>query len=466
MAKEKYDNQYDKMTKTPVEKLVMKLAVPTILTMLVTNIYNLVDTAFVGQLGNSASGAVGIVFGFMSILQAIGFMFGQGSGSMVARRLGAKDTETASRIASTGFFCAFGLAILAALICFLRLRPLVMLLGSTDTIAPFAIDYIRYILVAAPFVVTSFTLNNILRYEGKAALGMIGMMTGGVLNIAGDAFFMFKLNMGISGAGLSTALSQIVSFCILVSMFVMGRTQTAISIRMVTLKSGKLVHDIMLTGFPSLVRQALGSIATIVLNQKAAFYAGDAGVAAMSIVNRVAFFMFAISLGIGQGFQPVSAFNYGAKKYDRLKKAYKFTLLLSELVLCVLTVAALLASGSLIKIFRDDPTVIEIGTRALRVLCFGQIFLPICMCTEMLMQSTGQNKQALFLSSLRGGLIFIPLLLILPVFRGMYGVEESQPLAYFLSVFPALVLGRRFLHKLTNDESDSKENESKSEDAE
>ena len=332
----KYDNQYDKMTKTPVQQLIVTLAVPTILTMLVTNIYNLVDTAFVGRLGTSASGAVGVVFGFMSILQAVGFMFGQGSGSMVARKLGGKDKETASRIASTGFFSAFSIAVVVAIICFLTLEPLVRVLGSTETIAPYAIDYIKYILISSPFVVTSFTLNNILRYEGKAALGMIGMMTGGVLNIAGDAYFMFKLDMGISGAGLSTALSQIVSFLILISMFVMGKTQTRISLRYV--ENVSLIIDrlegrstalrfarpelfplIVTTGFPSLVRQALGSIATIILNQKAAYFAADEGVAAMSIVSRVAFFMFAISLGIGQGFQPVSAFNYGASKFARLR---------------------------------------------------------------------------------------------------------------------------------------------------
>ena len=453
------DAFYKKMTTTPVHKLIISLSIPTILSMLVTNVYNLVDTAFVGRLGTSASGAVGIVFGFMSILQAVGFMFGQGSGSMVSRTLGKQDPETASKIASTGFFSAFAIAAIVEVICFIFIKPLVMVLGSTETIAPYAITYISYILYAAPFVASSFTLNNILRYEGKAKLGMIGLMTGGILNIGGDAFFMFKLNMGIAGAGLSTALSQIVSFSILLSMFLRGKTQVKLSIKNVTFKNHTL-GNIITTGVPSLVRQGLGSLATIILNLEAASYAMDQGVAAMSIVSRVAFFLFAISLGIGQGFQPVSGFNYGAGKYSRIRSAYKITVILSASVLAVLTIAVLIAPSEIVKLFRDDEEVIVIGTRALKVLCYGQLFLPATMVTEMLMQSTGQRLSALILSSLRGGLIFIPLLLILPRIRGMYGVEEAQPLAYVLSAIPAVFMARRYFIKLPTTDLPDKDSES------
>lgn len=441
------------MTETPVHKLILSLSVPTILSMMVTSAYNMVDTAFVGRLGNSASGAVGVVFGYMAIIQACGFMFGQGSGSLMSRYLGAREKELADRAASTGFFSCFSVGIILAVLSAVFLDPLIMLLGSTETIAPYAKDYISCLIFTVPFATSSFTLNNLLRYEGRASLGMIGLIAGAFLNIAGDAIFMFGLNMGIRGAGLATALSQVISFSILASMFVRGRTQCHLSPRKITL-GGRMLSDIILTGFPSMLRQALGSLATIVQNFMAAAYAGDEAVAGMSIVSRVGFFLFAIALGIGQGFQPVCAFNYGAGKYKRVRKAYRFTLQASEAVLLVLTVIAMIFSNDIIGIFRDDADVIRIGTRALRLLCVAQIFLPLCMVTEMLMQCSGRKLMASFLSSLRGGILFIPALLILPRFRGLAGVQEAQPLAYILSVVPALIAARKFFLSIPAEDRD------------
>ncbi|MCR4991065.1 MAG: MATE family efflux transporter [Lachnospiraceae bacterium] len=447
----KVSEQYKKMTETPVKRLVITLAIPTILSMMVTSIYNIVDTAFVGTLGNSASGAVGIVFGLMAILQSVGFLFGQGSGSMLSRKLGSKDPQSASIIASTGFFCSFSLAVIIGSLCFIFIDPLIMLLGSTPTIAPYAKIYIYYILVSSPFIVSSFTLNNILRYEGKASLGMIGLLTGSILNIAGDALFIFKLDMGIAGAGLSTAISQVISFSLLLSMFLFGKTSSKLSVKNISI-ADKTLFDIVTTGFPSLLRQSLGSLATIVLNFVSGSYGGDEAVAAMSIVNRASFFLFAIALGIGQGFQPVCGFNYGAGKYRRLRVAYSFTLILSEIVLIVLTFLTLIFSGNIIQVFRDDPDVIMIGTRALRLLCVAQLFMPFCMVTEMLMQSSGQRTAASLLSSLRGGVLFIPALFILPKIRGLYGVQEAQPLAFILSVLPSLYFMQRFFKNLPKEE--------------
>lgn len=443
-------SQFDRMTNTPVGKLVVRLSIPTIISMLVTNIYNLVDTAFVGRLGNSASGAVGVVFGFMAIIQAVGFMFGQGSGSLIARELGKKDVTDASRTASTGFFCAMGVGIVITAVCFWRLDPLIMLLGSTETIAPYAKAYISYILIAAPFMTSSFVLNNILRYEGKASLGMIGLLAGAVLNMAGDPLFMFALGMGIAGAGLSTALSQIVSFCILLSMFLRGKTSTRLSLREASPEPA-LLGDILATGLPSLLRQGLTSLTTILLNDCAGVY-GDEAIAAMSIVSRIGFFVFSVALGVGQGFQPVSGFNYGAGKYDRVRKAFWFTFALAEGMMAAAAVAVFLSSGGLIGLFRDDAAVIEIGTRALRLHCGALLFLPICMVTEMLYQSTGHKLGAAVLSSLRSGVFFIPALLLLAHFRGLSGIQEAQPLAYVLAFFPALWLMLRFFKALPEED--------------
>lgn len=424
MKQQNEQKQYEYLTKTPVSKLVIRLGIPTTVSMLVTNVYNMADTYFVGKIGTSASGAVGIVFGLMAIIQAVGFMFGHGGGSVISRKLGAKDTEQATCIASTAFFLCVAFGILIEVFGLIFLTPLMKLLGSTDTILPYAKEYAACILVAAPFMCASFVLNNILRYEGKASLAMIGLVTGGILNIFGDWLLISKIQMGIIGAGIATAVSQVISFSILLSIFLLGKTISKIKIRKVTFKLS-VVSNIIFTGLPSLVRQGLTSIATMVLNSCAGFY-GDPAIAAMTIVNKICFFVFAIGLGIGQGFQPVAAFNYGAKKYKRVKKAFFFTFFTGEIFLGVLAVIGMLISGTLVGIFRDDPEVIEIGTFALRVQLIALFFQPICVCTNMLFQSIGKNVSATFLATLRSGLAFIPTIIILTKLYGLLGVEISQ----------------------------------------
>ena len=445
--------QYKKMTETPISRLIITLSVPTIINMLVTNIYNLVDTAFVGRLGNSASGAVGVVFGYMAVIQAFGFMFGQGGGSIASRLLGAKDTDNASKNASTAFFFALGFGLVLAVLSYIFIDPLVMALGSTDTIAPYAREYIVYILIAAPFMSASFTMNNVLRYEGKASLGMIGLLSGSILNMIGDPILMFGFHMGVAGAGLSTCLSQIVSFFILLSAFLRGQTTSRLSIHNVSPGGGVLL-GICAAGLPSLLRQGLGSVATIILNSQAGAY-GDEAVAAMSIVSRITFFIFSVALGVGQGFQPVSAFNYGAGKYLRVKKGFRFTLFAGECLMLIAIVVVYINSGSVIGLFRDDVAVIDIGTRALRLQILSLVFLPLSMVTEMLYQSTGHSAGASVLSSMRSGIFFIPTLLILSKIRGLAGIQEAQPLAYVLTFFPSLIFCMRLLRNMpTEDRED------------
>lgn len=445
-----YESQYDKMTRAPISELVVKLGIPTTLSMLVTNIYNMVDTMFVGQLGTSASGAVGIVFGYMAVLQAFGFMFGQGSGSIISRMLGQKNKEDASRIASTAFFTVFFIGVLISILSACVLTPLMYMLGSTDTILPYAKTYVMYIIIAVPFMTSCFTLNNILRYEGRASLAMIGLVTGAVLNMIGDPILMFVFDMGIAGAGLSTALSQIVSLCILLGVFLSGKTQCKLSIRNYTKKT-KEIWEIVSTGFPSLVRQGLASISTMVLNGQASMY-GDAAVAAMSIVGRISMFVFAVGLGMGQGFQPVCGFNYGAGKYSRVKKAFEFTLYLSEIMIGVVAVAMLIFSSQAIVIFRDDAEVIRIGTTALRFQCVALLFQPLSVLSNMTLQSTGHTAGATFLSMLRSGLYFIPILLGFTATMGLTGIQLAQPAADVLSFLTAIPFIAGFMRKLPTDE--------------
>lgn len=444
-------DQYKKMTETPVSKLIIMLGIPTTISMLVTNIYNMADTYFVGRIGTSASGAVGIVFGLMAIIQAFGFMFGHGAGSIISRRLGAKDTESASRFASTSFAYSLLAGVVIMILGLIFLNPLMRLLGSTDTILSYARTYAIFILLAAPFMASSCVMNNILRYEGRAAFAMVGLTTGSILNIFGDWVLMVIFDFGIVGAGISTAVSQIISFLILLFMFLSGRTESKFSQKWIT----KDINDVLLickTGFPSLMRQGLSSVSTMLLNGQAGVY-GDAAVAAMAIVNRISFFIFSAGLGIGQGFQPVSAFNYGAKKYDRVKKGFFFTLGAGEILMGIIAVAGMVYSSHLIGFFRNDCEVIEIGNRALMAQLIALFFQPLSICANMMFQSIGKNKTATFLSVLRSGLFFIPVLIILSQVMGLAGVEVSQPVADVMTFAVSVPFTLRFFHELKIAES-------------
>lgn len=444
------EGQYRKMTETPVAKLILSLGIPTTISMLITNLYNMADSYFVSQVSLSAGGATSVVFGIMSILQAFGFMFGHGAGSNISRMLGSKHIEKASKYASTGFFSSLicGLIIMTLGLTFLE--PLMRLLGSTDTILPYAMDYGRWILIAAPFMTASCVLNNILRYEGKAALAMVGLTTGGILNILLDPLFIFTFDMKISGAGLATALSQFISFGILLSMFLLNKTQSKLSVKFIA-KELKTLGDIVITGLPSLARQGLNSMSTMVLNAQAKAF-GDAAIAAMGYVGRTSSLIFCVGLGIGQGFQPVSGFNYGAKKYSRVKKGTLFTLGFGVAFIGIISAVCFIFAPQIIALFRKETLVIEIGSEALRIMCVFLLFLPVSVVATMLFQSIGKSIPALILSCLQSGLIFIPLCFILPRFFDVTGIEISQPLAYFVSSLISLPMMLSFLKHLPKDE--------------
>lgn len=438
--------QFQKMTQTPIPRLVVQLGIPTTISMLVTSVYNMADTYFVGQYGTSASGAIGVVFGLMAVIQAFGFMCGQGAGSIASRALGAKDGERASRIVSSGFFAALFAGFLIMVFGLIFLTPFMRLLGSTETILPYAKNYAVFILLAAPFMCSSCVLNNVLRFEGQAAFAMVGLASGGLLNIFGDWLLMSCFRLGVTGAGISTALSQCISFSILLSMYLRGKTSSRLSYRFISKKLGDF-WLIGKTGFPSLVRQGLTSVATMLLNGRAGLY-GDEAVAAMSIVNRICFFTFATALGIGQGFQPVCAFNYGAKEYKRVRQAFFFTVMVGEAFLGTVALVGMQISEPLVALFRDDPKVVEIGAVALTVQFGGQLFQPLAVCANMLFQSIGKTGIATLLSMLRSGLFFLPVLLIMSSFLGLTGVQYAQAIADVLTFFAALPFAIWFVRKL------------------
>lgn len=424
---------YDKMTKTPLTKLIVSLGIPTTISMLVTNIYNMVDTYFVGTLGESQQAATGILFTLQAIIQAIAFMLGHGSGTMVSKSLAEQKKEQASKYVSSAFFLGLVLGAVLMIFGLLFLAPFMRLLGSTGTILPYAKQYGACVLVAAPIMIGSFILNNNLRYEGKAFYAMIGLVTGGVLNILGDYIFVMHLEMGVLGAGISTALSQLISFCILLYFF-QKMAQSNIAISAVS-KELSVYTTISKVGFPSVIRQGMSSVSSGLLNNLTRPY-GDAAIAAMSVVNRFAAFVMCVGLGIGQGYQPVASFNYQAKEYKRVKKGLLVTMAVGFCFILCLAVPGFVFAEQVIHLFQKSEQVKEIGVFALRCSCIGTIFLAFSVPVNMLYQSICKAGIASFLSLLRSGLLFIPILTVSTYFWGMLGIQISQPLA---DVFTGLV---------------------------
>ena len=445
-AEDRTAQQFRKMTETPIPKLILSLAAPTILSMLITSIYNLADTFFVGQISTSASGAVGVVSSLMAIIQALGFMLGHGAGSIISRSLGSQNTKAATRFASTSFFTALTFGLILAAVGLTTLPHFMMLLGSTETILPHACAYARPILIAAPLMMSSLVMNNILRYEGKASFAMIGLVTGGVLNMVLDPVFIFGFGLGTAGAGIATALSQSISFCILLSMFLRGKTVSQFQLSAVT-RSPAEFGTILMTGLPSFGRQGLNSIGGMLLNIAARSY-GDAAVAGMSIVSRIFMFIISVAIGTGQGFQPVAGFNYGARKYHRVEKACVFTMCASFCFLSVIIAACWFNAEALIKLFRDDPEVTAIALPAFRYQCFACFLQPVIVAGNMLFQSIGKSGRATFLACCRQGVFFIPLILTLPRMFGLLGIEICQPIADVLTFVVTVPFLFPFLHQL------------------
>lgn len=434
------------MTEEPIPRLVCSLAVPTIISMLITSFYNMVDTFFVGRINTSATAAVGVVFSLMAIIQAFGFFFGHGSGNYISRQLGAQNMDEASKMASIGFFSALFTGMVLAVLGLIFIEPLARLLGSTETILPYAVDYLKYILVGAPYMTASLVLNNQLRFQGNAMYGMVGIVAGAVINIALDPILIFVCGMGIGGAALATIISQFISFMLLLWVSQRG---AGIHISWKNARfSGYFLKEMVRGGVPSLCRQGLGSVATIALNVAAGVY-GDAAIAGMSIVSRITMFAYSALIGFGQGFQPVCGFNYGAKLYDRVREAFYFCLKTAADFLILLSVAGYIGAPQLIELFRKgDPEVTAVGIAALRFSCISFTLSGGIVMSNMLLQSIGMAVRASIVAAARQGLFFLPLIFILPTFLGLRGVEMCQMVSDILTFLLAMPLSISVLNKM------------------
>ncbi|MCH5320470.1 MAG: MATE family efflux transporter [Eubacterium sp.] len=430
MNKHKYKDKFDKMANAPVKELISSLAVPTIITMLVTAIYNMADSFFVGRIDTTSVASIGIVFSVMTLLQAIGFFLGNGSGILLSTYLGEGNKEKAQIYANVAFFTAFIAGIIMAFAGLFFSDKLALLLGATESTKASASGYLKYILLGSPFILCSFVLNNQLRYQGSAIYSMAGILSGSLLNIAIDPLFIFTFKLGVQGAAIATIISQFVGFIILLSGTYRGE-----NIR-ITLKkfrpSGKIFLDISKNGLPSLARQGVQTVATICLNFACSNY-GDAVVAGMSVFNRVMFLGFAVVIGFGQGYQPVCSFNNGAKNYKRVYDGYKFTAVITTCIITILSVIGFIFAPQLIAIFRDDNEVIEIGAMALRAECLVMPLIGYNTSSNMLLQSLKVSGKATVLALARQGIFYVPLMLLLPNFLGSAGITYVQPIADLLS---------------------------------
>lgn len=435
---------YEKMTKTPLAKLIVSLGIPTTISMLVTNVYNMVDTYFVGTLGESQQAATGILFTLQAIIQAVSFMLGQGSGTLVSKALADKNQKEASEYASTGFFSGIAIGIVFMMVGLLTLEPLLMALGSTDTILPYAKQYGLCVLLSCPVVMGSFVLNNDLRYEGKAFYAMIGLILGSVINIFGDWLLVVKIPLGVLGAGIATAVSQYISFFVLLYLF-SKNCQSKLNLKYIS-KNKAVYFEITRVGFPALIRQGLSSISSGLLNNLTRPY-GDSAIAAMSIVNRFSAFVMCVGLGIGQGYQPVASFNYQAKEYKRVKKGLLITMGIGAVLITCLSIPGVIFAENIVYLFQKSPDVAKIGVFALRCACIGVTFLALSVPVNMLYQSTRQAGLSSFLSLMRSGLMFIPTLIITTKLYGITGIQISQPLADMLTGLVSIPFIINFLTK-------------------
>ena len=417
-------DQRTRMLEEPVPRLVLTLAVPTIISMMVTSIYNMADTYFVSQINTSASGAVGIVFSIMAIIQAVGFTIGMGSGSVASRLLGQGLPDRAAVIASSAVVAAVVCGSLLTLAGLGTLEHFVWILGATETIYPYALQYATYILWGAPVMCLAFTLNNLLRWQGKANRSVIGLGIGGVLNILLDPIFIFGLDLGISGAAIATLLSQCVSASILASFFLRGQSEIRVSIRCVS-TAPKIYLTIFKSGMPSFFRQGMASVSAMALNFNAGVY-GDAAVAAMAIVTKVFNFLLSAVIGFGQGMQPVVGYNYGAKELGRVRQAVSFSLKFCTVILTVAAAVGAVFAPQIVQFFRNDPAVVAVGTQAFRFHCISLPLAAVLVFANMLFQSLGKSWRASLLALCRQGMFFIPLVYLLPMHFGLLGLEVTQ----------------------------------------
>ena len=429
--------------------LLVKTSIPTIIGMLVMVIYNLTDTFFVGILNNkSMTAAIGIVFSFMSFIQAIGFWFGYGSGNIMSKKIGENEEKEAEIISSIGILFAIVIGILIAILSCFFVLPLSKFIGgsASENLLNFTVEYLKVIIISIPFGLYSITLYNQLRLCGNVKDGMIGLLIGMAVNIVLDPVLMFVFKFGFIGAGYATLIGQITG-CIVLTNLSGKNGNIAVNLKKIRINKDRVYH-ILAGGMPNFSRQSITGIALILLNVVAAKY-GDGVIAALTISSRILALAYMIMIGWGQGFQPICAMNYGAKQYDRVKKAFKFVVVGGTLFLIIAAILLYVFSELFIKTMSNDNEVILVGSEILRMQCITLPLLGYFAISSMLMQNIGQYFWASIISISRQGIFYIPLLYILSNILGQFGIYLLQPVADVLSFGLAVIVVRKI--KFAND---------------
>jgi len=447
-------NRREYLTTTPIPKLILSLSVPTIISMMVTAIYNTADTFFVARVSSdpvvntAATASVGLVFTVMALIQATGFFCGHGSGNFLSRMLGAGNHKEANEMASTGFALSLILGVIFAVVGNIFIEEIVQFLGATSTTMQFTMDYMRIILFGAPFMMAQFVINNQLRFQGSAVYAMVGLMCGAVMNIVLDPLLILVFHMQVRGAAIATVMGQVTSFIVLLIGTSKGEN-IKLNIKNVHI-NGYYLKEIVNGGAPSLFRQGMAAIATLILNRTAGAIGSDAAIAGMSVAGRVMMMMASALIGFGQGYQPVCSFNYGAGLTKRVKEGFIFCVKYSTVFLVGIGVVCFIFAPDIIALFSKNPMAMEVGVAALR---FQACTLPLSgtiVISNMMLQSIGKGVKASIMASSRNGLFFIPMILILPPLLGILGVEMAQSCADVLSFGLAIPLAASELKKFND----------------
>ena len=445
----------NRMLTDSIPKIILMMAFPTIIAFLINSIYSLADTFFVSSLGTNATAAVSVNSSLDQFIMMGGSMLAVGANSYIARLLGAKEKEKASQTLSTAFFLAMLFGLIIAVCGTVFMRPMVRLMGATSTCERYAIEYATYVLLVAPLMASNFVMNQCLRAEGSAMRSMLGMASGGVLNCFLDPIFIFGLNMGVAGASIATAISKIVSFVILGYPYIRRKSVLQISPRLFRLEK-KMLTEIVNVGSSSMLRSALAVVSAVVLNNIAGSIS-DSVLAGIGVSTKIMMFPFGIILGFGSGFQPVTGFNWGAKRYDRVRESFKFASIFSIGGALVMTLLLCLYTDPLIALFAKT----DLEAHAIGALCIRSQSLVLTIhgwvaVVNMFCAGLGEARGARLLSTARQGTCFLPIVYPMAALWGGNGLACVQAAADVLSLALALPVLRKVLHKVSAAEKDNR----------
>ena len=434
---------------TSIPKALLAMGIPTMIGMLVNAFYNLVDAYFIGGLGESQMGAISVVYPLGQVVVGLGLLFGNGAASYISRLLGRGDKENADKVASTALYSSVSVGAVIIIISMVFLHPILKLLGATDSILPFAATYAGIYIVSCIFNVFNVTMNNIVTSEGAAKTTMCALLTGAVLNIALDPLFIYVFDLGVAGAAIATAISQVVSTCVYLTYIFRKKSVFHFRVKDCTYTK-ETMSEIFKIGIPTLVFQILTSVSISLINNAAGDY-GDSAIAGMGVVTRLISMGSLSVFGFIKGFQPIAGYSYGAKKFDRLREAIKTSILWST-VFCVIfgVILALFPTAIVSRFTKGDVWMIRIGAASLRANGISIMLFGFYTVYSSLFLALGKGREGFILGACRQGICFIPVILLLPMFWGLNGIMYAQPIADVLSavitVFMAIPL-----HKKLND---------------